>query len=365
MGNQPFRLRAVEDAAKRLLEACVVRFLRDKTALPPSMPLGSTLVLRQDHLGDMILSVPALRRLQERLQGEGRLTLVVSPSNEPFARLLFPEVPRLVYGRYPWQRLWLFARLLSGRYETLVDFHSAFSSTSALLAVLSGAKRRVGFLDEGRHREMSRAVFNDGVPASPPRFHESRKAMALVDHLLGGTSGVVGPYEMPPVSEAVRRRVDQCLQASGVREGDKLLGIHPTLNKGSNCWPMEKYVGLLDRLREVPRLKVIILYGLREERSLQRFREKAGDRPGLVFLPETGVEVLLEVAGRLDAAVMGDSGLAHLCSLRTKVLEVFGPSEPDLWSPLGPHVVFRAADRKCESVGVDEVEAEVRRTLGV
>jgi hypothetical protein len=70
VGNQPFRLRAWRtppSACSRLRGPLSPPTRRP----PPSMPLGSTLVLRQDHLGDMILSVPALRRLQERLQGEG------------------------------------------------------------------------------------------------------------------------------------------------------------------------------------------------------------------------------------------------------------------------------------------------------
>jgi ADP-heptose:LPS heptosyltransferase len=294
----------------------------------------------------------------------GRLTIVASRSNADFARLAFPDDRILVFGRYPWSRLPLLARLALERFDVVVDFHSTFSTTSVLMALLSGASRRVGYWNNGPHRDLSRVVFNLGLEPAPEKMHESLKSMKVVQRLRPGKDPMPRAYAMPTAPMSLVRQVGLFFRACGIGPRDQVLAIHPTLQKGSNCWAPKNYLELLKRLSDIPRLKVLVVHGLGEDAPLKMFLA-AASAEGLEVhaLPETDVAYLLEAAKRFKVVVAGDSGLAHLLSLHSYVIEIFGPSEPDLWAPLGPHRVLRAKDHRCDSVKPTQVAAAVRSAM--
>jgi heptosyltransferase-2/heptosyltransferase-3 len=353
-----FRFRAVEDFAKVVFAKFAERLLSGDAPVDAKSPIRSVLALRQDHLGDMILTVPALRALKRRLGPGGRLTIVASGSNAEFAGLLFPEDRILVYGKYPWSRFPLFVRLWWEKFDAVVDFHSAFSTTSALLILLSGAPLRVGYWTGGSKERLSRAVFNIGLDPPPPLMHESEISMRVVQRLRAGRDRPPRLYDVPTAPAFLAQKVDAFFRQCGIDPNDLVLGIHPTLQKGSNCWAPGNYLQLLRLLSNVKCLKTVVIHGRGEEDALHRFMESAV-REGI----ERNVTYLLEAAGHFNLVVAGDSGLAHLMSLRTFVIEIFGPSEPDLWSPLGKHCVLRAKDHRCDSVEPRRVAEQVRKYI--
>jgi heptosyltransferase-2/heptosyltransferase-3 len=359
-----FRIRAVEDSAKVVFAKIAERLLSGDAPANPKAPIRSVLALRQDHLGDMILTVPALRALKRRLEPGGRLTIVASGSNAEFARLFFPEDRILVYGKYPWSRFPLFARLLWEKFDVAVDFHSAFSTTSALLILLSGAPLRVGYWTGGSKERLSRAVFNFGLDLPPHLMHESKISMRVVQRLRAGKDASPRIYAVPAAPTNLTQKVEAFFRQCGIGPSDLVLGIHPTLQKGSNCWAPENYLKLLRLLSNVKGLKTVVIHGRGEESALQRFMELVAHEGIEVHaLPGRNVAYLLEAAGHFNLMVAGDSGLAHLMSLRTFVVEIFGPSEPDLWSPLGKHCVLRAKDHRCDSVEPRQVAEQVRKYI--
>lgn len=82
------------------------------------------------------------------------------------------------------------------------------------------------------------------------------------------------------------------------------------------------------------------------------------------YLPDAPIlsgTTLVETAAVLsvcDAYVGNDSGITHLASaLERPMVALFGPTEPALWGPRGPHVtILRKADAQMTSIPVDEVE---------
>ena len=141
----------------------------------------SVLALRPDRLGDFILSVPALKALESRLSGGGRLTLVAGERNERLARLFFPDARVLVFQKSFFRRLPLLMKLWFGSFDAVIDFHSyPFSTTSALLALLAGGPRRIGFWDMGDGSETSRKIFNSGMVPPAETLSEKEKSRLLI-----------------------------------------------------------------------------------------------------------------------------------------------------------------------------------------
>jgi ADP-heptose:LPS heptosyltransferase len=330
-------------------------------------PGMSVLALRPDRLGDFILSAPALQALERKLGHRGRLTLVAGERNEVIARFFFPRAEILVFRKFFPSRLILFLRLWLRHFDLTLDFHSyPFSTTSALMTLCSGSPYRVGFWDRGESMGISRKIFNLGAPPPSENLHEMEKSFLLLKAIgLGPHKSRDISFEMPEIPVRVRKQVKAFYERTGVGDRTFVLAIHPTLQKEDNRWSIEKYRELLQKAGLLPNLKVVVVHGLGEGDRLQRFKELLGGISNLFILPDNDVLFILEAAKRFNLLVCNDSGLMHLAALVTKVLAVFGPSDPDQWSPLKIEQfqpkVFRSRDRQCDSVRVSEVFGKVKK----
>lgn len=326
----------------------------------------SLLVLRPDRLGDFILSAPALRELLDKTGNDIDLTIVTGERNRTIAHFLFPRARLWTFPKFFLSRLVLFMRLWLGRFDLVVDFHSfPFSTTSALMALLSGSPCRVGFWDTGKYGELSRKIFNWGVPPPPLDLHEREKSLRLVKRLHAGAK-MSRSFPVPAIPVSVRARVESFYAALNLKKGERVIGLHPTLQKVDNRWQQENYFELVRKFRKARGFKLVIVHGRGEGEELARFLEGLGEKGNVFVLPEDGVLFILEACKKLDLFVGNDSGLAHLAALVTRVLVIFGPSEPSRWSPLdtghGKPKILRKKDRFCDSVTPGEVVKEIRKT---
>lgn len=328
----------------------------------------SILILRPDRLGDFILSTPAIRALQKRLGPSARWTLVAGERSHEAARALFPGCKVLVFRKNVLSRLFLFTRLLIGRYDAVVDLHSyPFSTTSALMSLLSGGARRVGFWDKGGSAKISRQVFNLGAAPPAESLHERDKSSLLAKRLVPGLAlGDPRRFAIPPIPRDGTLRVDSFFRKMGGGTGP-ILGLHPTLQKKDNRWSPKNYAELVRLLSKFPELRLVLVHGKGEEDELERFQRSLGTLPNVFALPENGLLFILEAAKRFDLFVCGDSGLTHWAALATRVFSIFGPSDPRRWGPLdtgkGRPRIFRKKDHRCDSVHPSEIAREVQKAL--
>jgi ADP-heptose:LPS heptosyltransferase len=329
----------------------------------------SVLALRPDRLGDFILSTPALQVLERGLGPTGRLTLVAGEGNETLARFFFPGARILVFRKFFLFRLLLFIRLWLEDYDLTLDFHSyPFSTTTALMTLLSGSPERIGFWAGGESQELSRRIFNRGVAPPGENLHEMEKGFLLLEPLglfpgrsRKGTFKILStPWEIRQAAKAFYRRI-------GAGPRSYLLAVHPTLQKEDNRWSQENYLEFLKKAGLFRRCKILVVHGRGEEPRLQRFKAVAAEIPNLFVLPQNDILFILEAAKRFDAFVCNDSGLMHLGALVTQVLALFGPSDPRRWGPLMVEnfrpKVLRKKDHQCDSIRPAEVALEIQRRI--
>jgi len=369
---RPHVLKRLERGGKRLFVRLAAGLLRliGGAGEPAAEPLAtsrlrSVLLLRPDRLGDLVVTVPAIRLLAARLPRDARLTLLASTRNQALARWFFPEARLWVHGRGALPFLRTFTRLVSRRFDAAIDFHSyPFSVTTGLWTLMSRAPIRVGHRATGRNDELARAIFNQGVSVHDDGLHEMEKSLLLVERFQGEVAlDQVGRFGAVPEFVAARARFEGLLRADGVAAGARLVGIHPTLWKADNRWSQERYLELLRLLEQAPGVHVIVIQGAGEERESARFRPLAAGARRATYLPSSDLELIVEAARRCEAVVCGDSGIAHVCALVTRVVVIFGPSDPGRWAPLGPHpvTVLRGPDGRCDSVEPGEVMEQLER----
>ena len=169
---------------------------------------------------------------------------------------------------------------------------------------------------------------------------------------------------------AVKSAAEQMLRSVNLRgigtgrshDGD--IVVHPGSGSREKCWPVERFVKLIEKLKRKKKDVRVLLGEVEDERfseSQVASLEKAAGTP--VRRPATYVELFNEL--RTASLFIGnDSGPSHLAGVMgLPTVALFGPTDPAVWRPMGPRV--RVLHRPTlESIAVDDVMAEVKATEG-
>lgn len=129
--------------------------------------------------------------------------------------------------------------------------------------------------------------------------------------------------------------------------------IHPGSSRAAKCWPVDRFADLARRLRGAGRRVRFVLGEVELERWPAADVAMLGGVADL-HRPATLLD-LWQQLHTADAFVGNDSGPAHLAGIIGRpTLTLFGPTDPDIWRPLGPHVKTIRSD-DLASLAVDEV----------
>ncbi len=118
------------------------------TSLPDGAIIDRVLIMRQDRIGDMIMTLPLLRRLRE-IHPDLLITVVASESNSVILKYE-KDISVIMYDKSPGKFI---SSLLAARDfmpDAVVDMHMHDSTTSFIYAVFSGAKWKLHIDRENR-----------------------------------------------------------------------------------------------------------------------------------------------------------------------------------------------------------------------
>ena len=304
------------------------------------------LAVKLDHLGDVLLALPAVRRLRG-LFPRAELTLLVGPWARPAAeaepgvdRVLTYEYFRAASARPPRRptadgKEKIAAWLAPHRFDLAVDFRREFDTREFLR--LSGARHTAGFADPGQGDWLTVAAPCEGViPLWTPRRHMSQDALRLVD-LIAGACAAPAPRRPAPVDA---RRAAAALLDGELPPGAALrVGIHPGSGRRIKCWPAESFGRLAGMFARRLGAAVAVFGGPGEEGLADEVVRHAGAGGRVVSLAgRLGVEGLRAALGCCDLFVGNDSGPTHLAAAAgVPTLGVYaGTVDPTQWGPLGP-----------------------------
>ena len=281
------------------------------------------LVLRTDQLGDLVASLPALRRLRALLP-QARIVGLTTDANADFARTLpdlldevividFPDVLLEQRRTMPLdQQEALRDRLHACEFDIALDL--ARAGVSRELLRLSGAKFLYGVGGGDWPFLSADFVFNThdrwtGHDMTP----HSTKVLALVEAL--------GTILRAPAPVVRRDHLSRDLvQPNGLDADDRYVVLHLGARIGFSRWP--HHAALTRLLLERTDMKVVAI-GDGDARS--QFPDDVLDNPRLVLLdgrlPFDDLDALLSFA---TVMVGNDSGPKHLAALRgTPVVTIF------------------------------------------
>lgn len=301
------------------------------------------LLLRPDHLGDVLFTTPALRLLRQSLP-EAHITCMVGPWTEAVIRhnpnideiitCPFPGFTRRSKGT-PWSPYGLLfkeAQRLKGQaYDLAIVLRYDFW-WGAMLAAFAAIPERVGYDVVENQPFLTRAV------RYLPGRHEVEQNLRLVQDCLGLDMPAPGARTLDFYTT---KEEEGCAERWLQKDGKTIIVLHPGAGAPVKQWRNAAFASLADGLVESYGAE-IVLTGSPAERHLLEAIQARMKAPARLLL-RASLGQLAAVLKRCDLAVGVDSGVMHLAvAVGIPTVHLYGPAGAATFGPWGnemPHLV--------------------------
>jgi len=324
------------------------------------------LVIDFGQLGDVVLSLPALRAIRERFP-QARITVAVGKPGAEVVKLSGYANATLVVDRVALRdgpKLVSIGRILSlvkkvrrEKFDFVIDLHSL--SETNLLGFLSGAPKRLYSRRPGRSLD-----FLGNFTPRPP-VEKDHRARHLIDRYLDvlGPLGVTNAERQPRLQSrpADDNVIDRLLKKEKADAGSPLIGLFPGAGHPSRRWPLEQFAELAEYLVRNDGVRPIVFAGP-EERPLIPQMKTLFPKSTIIFDKLT-IPQLAAAQARLAVLVSNDTGPMHIAAaVGTPVVLLLDRRAPESYIPLGEqHRVIYSST--IPEITIDEVYAITRALL--
>lgn len=325
------------------------------------------LVIDFGQLGDVVMSLPALRAIRERYPHAQITVIVGRPGAEIIDMSGYAdatiEVDRVELrdGFKPLSVLRIVRVVKDVRrrkFDFVIDLHS-FSETN-LLGFFSGASKRLFSRRPGRSLDFL-ANFNPKPPVdkNDPDQHLIDRYLDVLVPL-----GIKDQPRVPRLTTKVEdgRAVDAMLRKAKAESGAPLVGLFPGAGHPGRCWPLEQFAQLADFLIRNDGVRPIIFVGPEERHLVQRMRDIFPAT--CVILEKLSIPQLAAAQARLSVFVSNDTGPVHIAAaVGTPIVVLIDLPRPHAYVPTATsqRLIF---SESVTAIDVDQVYGATRELLG-
>ena len=323
------------------------------------------LLIRPDHLGDALLTLPAITALREAFPEAELLALASPQAASVFASLPeldavqtmdFPGISRSPQQQRlaPWLQALRTARQLRDLRCSAALILRPDHWWGALVTWLAGIPQRIGYELAETTPFLTQAI---------PLRHEHAllRNLRLVAALDG--QAVNEHVELNyPLTAADRDAAAVILCKNGVSPDEPYLFIHPGTGATLKHWEEERWARVADELSIAPGAQVLFS-GSTAERSLVKRITAQMQQPATSLAGKTSIAELAACYENALLVLGPDSGPLHLAAaVGAPTVSLYGPADPAEFGPWGPaerHITLASniGCRPCRVLdwGADEV----------
>jgi len=335
----------------------------NKAVGPPldAARVRKVLVIRNDNIGDVLCTTPALTALRRRFPTAHLAILVASYAREAVAGN--PDVDEvLAYTKHKhrpdggrlgaWREMArLFARIRARRYDVAVAMRAHFSGSLGWLTLLSGAPCRIGYAPPPRHP--LRFCITHPMPLPTQPAHEVERCLRLLEPLGVRAENPTLMLARDATAEAAAR---ESLRSQGAPRESALVAFHVS-SRRANRWPAERFAALADWAAKQGAGVVLV----EPPGEAEAVRAVAGRmaRPPILYRTASFRD-LAALLAQCRICVCCDGGAMHVAAaVGTATVAIFGAADPRRWAPWGRghRVLWR--DGIAEAVTLEEAQAAV------
>ena len=297
------------------------------------------LVIDFGQLGDVVMSLPALRAIRGRFPYAHITVAVGKPGEELISlsgyaneilevdRVALRDGPTLIsIGRI----LKLVSRVRKANFDFVIDLHSYYETN--ILGFLSGAPHRL------YSRRSNRSL--DFLANFKPQPAKETETTHLVDRYLDLLKplGIQNPVRTPSLktSAAADFAVEALLKKEKAQSGELLVGLFPGAGNASRLWPLNHFAQLADHLIRNDKVRVIVFAGPEERAMVPQMRPLFP--PATIFFDRLTIPQLASAQARLTLFISNDTGPVHIAAaVGTPVIVILDRPDLHCFIPVGEH----------------------------
>lgn len=330
-----------------------------KTDAAPKFDLTSldhckVLILRQNQIGDALVSTPVFAALRRHLPNVTLDVLLTRRNasvydNDTNIRRTY------VIKRKPLDIVPVIRLIRAEHYDFVIDLVHSKSSTSTILCLLSRARITIG---PARDNDFAYDVVIPHDQQSNERMLLRTAAVLRVFDIDPEKEPLRAYYNLTPEAELFADAIRARALTSGADHprGSRLIGVNISGSKAEKFWGVQKFIDCLRRLRRSnPDDVFILIYSadyVNEALEISRGTgaELAGTLPGLTHFAA--------MIAKLDQLITTDSAAVHFADIFNvpMVTLCIDPPSNTLWNPsFVPFETVRSNDFSLASIAVDHV----------
>jgi heptosyltransferase-2 len=314
-------------------------------AAPPPRPKLSfvtarVLVKEVNWLGDLVISLPALRAVRAAFESAKLAVLVKRELAGFFDGIgwideVIPYARPAGIGGIAEQ--WRIAReIRRRRFDLAILFPNSFQS--ALWATLGAARSRAGYATDGR-------AFMLTHQAAPARDslerHQAYYWLGMLRDTLGIASVPGAEHHRLEIAERHLRTMGSWLAEHRVRPQAPLIAMAPAAAYGpAKEWPLVRYAALIDLLHDRFGAECVLV-GAPDERARCAQVATTARCGALLAAGATGIGELIALLSLCGGFAGNDSGAMHLAAaVGIPAVGIFGSTNPARTGPTGARAGF-------------------------
>ena len=317
----------------------IVLFEKSSSNFKLGKDVKNILFIRIDRIGDLVLSTPALKAIKKAYQ-HAKLVVLSSPSN---CSLLFnnPYIDQIiVYDRRNKlkDRIKIVRQLREYSFDLAIDPYADYELETALIALLSGAKKRVGYASYGRE-----VFFNIQAPKIKDNQHLVDLTLDILKPL-----GIMSANKSPELflSENEKKWARNWLTKRGIG-GKTLVGIHPGGYYETQRWLPERFAEVAKHLIRNGYSDVLI-FGVPGDKGLVNRIRSIVEAEVPTYIGGD-IRQFASLVCSCKILICNNSGPLHIAvALNIPTISMMGPTNKDRWMPIGDiHKVLRVDNLPC------------------
>lgn len=329
-----------------ILTSFLVNRLFYRKMLPPPSDIKKILVVKLDHIGDVLLSTPVIINLRLHYPYAHIAMLVGSWSKQAIERN--PYIDEILCYDSPFFRrsgrgstlkdvMQILRRLKSEWYDLIVELRGDF--LTLILAMLRGGRYR---LDRSTQRVLKKL----GNPPCPPLIkggevglegepvHPEHEVEINLDVLKAAGIPITSRQIFFNIPSESQTWAKDFLSELGIDASKPIVAIHPGSPVPLKRWPAKRFAKLADIL--IKRKMQILFLGVSAEKGLVKEIQAQMHHNSVNIAGRTNLQQLGAVLQNCQLFIGNDSGPMHIAAaVGTRVIGLFGPSSPQRFGPFG------------------------------
>jgi lipopolysaccharide heptosyltransferase I len=296
------------------------------------------LIIKPSSLGDIIHALPVLKALRDKWP-KARISWLIKDiytgifdGNTYIDELILFKKNSLTTAIISFRK-----RLREGKFDIAIDMQGLFRS--ALIAYLSGASARVGFLDA---KELAPLFYTDKVDA-PRKLHAVERNLKLAASLGCEIREIKFPLT---VDRGALVGASEFLKQNQLNTRKPLITLVPGGRWEKKRWPAHSFTRLAGLLSQELNASILFIGNNEEEKLINGIRAAMKTQSTeAIDLPLPKLTALLS---KSDVVVTNDSGPIHIAAaLGTPVVALFGPTDPEQTGPYTKKQLIIRKDMEC------------------